>query len=68
MAQIIKDEFARIGGQCPVYADPSGTAERQDNGGKSIFQQYADCGVCWWRPTIRSERPDRMFTALQAQG
>lgn len=45
IAQMIKEEWARIGGQCPVFADPSGTAERQDNGGKSIFMQYSACGV-----------------------
>ena len=67
MTQIIKDEFARIGGQCPVYADPSGTAERQDNGGKSIFQQYADCGVYLVEADNQVESGlIEMFTALQS--
>lgn len=67
MAQIIKDEFQRIGGQCPVFADPSGTAERQDNGGKSIFQQYADCGVYLVEADNQVESGlIEMFTGLQS--
>lgn len=42
IAAIIKEEWSRIGGWCPVFADPSGKRESQDNGGKSIFALYGD--------------------------
>lgn len=67
VAQIIKDEFARIGGAVPIFADPSGLAERQDNGGKSIFAQYADCGVNLIAADNQVESGlIEMFTGLQS--
>lgn len=67
MAQIIKEEYQRLGGWVPVFADPSGVAERQDNGGKSIFQQYAECGVNLIEADNQFEAGTiEMFTGLQS--